>query len=56
MGDEEIRVTLARLDERMKVVEASQKSMDAKMWGAVILIVAYVGNKLLGLLQFGGGP
>jgi len=53
MGEDE-RVSIARLEERMKQVEARIASLDSRIWGAVVLILAYVANKFLGLLQIGG--
>jgi len=52
--DEDLRVTQARLDERLKNVEKKVEGIDKRIWGAVALIVAYVGNKLLGVLSLGG--
>lgn len=43
------------MDERLKAAEAKLASLDTRIWGAVVLILAYVGNKILGLLQIGGG-
>jgi len=53
-GDGDLRVSQARLDERMKTVEKKVDSIDKRIWGAVALIVAYVVNKLLGILSLGG--
>lgn len=53
-GDGDLRVNQARLDERLKNVEKKIEGVDKRIWGAVALIVAYVGNKLLGLLSLGG--
>lgn len=53
--DDEIKAErYGRMDERLKAVEAKVASMEARMWGAVILIVVYVANKILGLLEIGG--
>ncbi len=54
MGDEDDKVQLARLDERVKVLEAKIGSIDTKIWGAVVLILVYVANKFLGLITIGG--
>lgn len=54
MSDEEIRVQLARIDERMKVMEKQVSGAETKIWGAVVLILVYVANQFLGLLQIGG--
>ena len=43
------------MDERLKAVETKISSLDTRIWGAVVLILAYVGNKILGLLTIGGG-
>ena len=53
-NDEETKILQARMDERLKAVEQKLSSIDARIWGAVVLILAYVGNKILGLLQIGG--
>lgn len=53
-GDDDLRVTQARLDERLKNVEKKVDGIDKRIWGAVALIVAYVANKLLGILSLGG--
>jgi hypothetical protein len=53
MGDEDDKVLLARLDERVKVLEAKIGSIDTKIWGAVVLILVYVANKFLGLITIG---
>lgn len=57
MGDKDndIEVMQARMDERLKAVETKISSLDTRIWGAVVLILAYVGNKILGLLTIGGG-
>lgn len=54
MTDEDDKVLLARLDERVKTMEQKLASIDTKIWGAVILILVYVANKFLGLLTIGG--
>lgn len=54
MSEDEDGKLIARMDERLKAVEAKLSSLDSKIWGAVVLILAYVGNKILGLLQIGG--
>jgi hypothetical protein len=54
MTDEDDKVLLARLDERVKTMEQKLASVDNKIWGAVILILVYVANKFLGLLTIGG--
>ena len=51
----ELEVLQGRMDERLKVVEQRIASLDTRIWGAVVLILAYVGNKILGLLTIGGG-
>ena len=53
--DNELEVLQGRMDERLKVVEQRIASLDTRIWGAVALILAYVGNKILGLLTIGGG-
>jgi hypothetical protein len=53
--DNELEVLQGRMDERLKVVEQRIASLDTRIWGAVVLILAYVGNKILGLLTIGGG-
>ena len=53
--DNELEVLQGRMDERLKVVEQRIASIDTRIWGAVVLILAYVGNKILGLLTIGGG-
>ena len=53
--DNELEVLQGRMDERLKVVEQRISSLDTRIWGAVVLILAYVGNKILGLLTIGGG-
>ena len=57
MGDKDndLEVLQARMDERLKAVETKISSLDTRIWGAVVLILAYVGNKILGLLTIGGG-
>lgn len=55
MSDDDDGKLIARMDERLKAVEQKLSSMDSRIWGAVVLILAYVGNKILGLLQIGGG-
>lgn len=52
--DKHIAVLQARMDERLKAVETKLAGIDQRIWGAVVLILAYVGNKILGLLQIGG--
>ena len=54
MPDDEEGKLVARMDERLKAVETKLSSIDSRIWGAVVLILAYVGNKILGLLQIGG--
>lgn len=54
MSDDEEGKLVARMDERLKAVETKLSSIDSRIWGAVVLILAYVGNKILGLLQIGG--
>lgn len=54
MSDDDDGKLIARMDERLKVVESKLASIDSRIWGAVVLILAYVGNKILGLLQVGG--
>lgn len=54
LDDDDIRVNQARFDERLKVVEKDQETLNKRMWGAVVLILAYVANKVLGLLDVGG--
>ena len=51
----DLEVLQGRMDERLKVVEQRIASLDTRIWGAVVLILAYVGNKILGLLTIGGG-
>ena len=53
--DNDLEVLQGRMDERLKVVEQRIASLDTRIWGAVVLILAYVGNKILGLLTIGGG-
>lgn len=53
--DNDLEVLQGRMDERLKVVEQRLASLDTRIWGAVVLILAYVGNKILGLLTIGGG-
>lgn len=53
--DNEMEVLQGRMDERLKVVEQRIASLDTRIWGAVVLILAYVGNKILGLLTIGEG-
>ena len=53
--DNELEVLQGRMDERLKVVEQRIASLDTRIWGAVVLILSYVGNKILGLLTIGGG-
>ena len=53
--DNELEVLQGRMDERLKVVEQRIASLDTRIWGAVVLILAYVGNKILGLITIGGG-
>ncbi len=53
--DNEMEVLQGRMDERLKIVEQRIASLDTRIWGAVVLILAYVGNKILGLLTIGGG-
>ena len=53
--DNEMEVLQGRMDERLKIVEQRLASLDTRIWGAVVLILAYVGNKILGLLTIGGG-
>ena len=53
--DNELEVLQGRMDERLKIVEQRIASLDTRIWGAVVLILAYVGNKILGLLTIGGG-
>ena len=57
MGDKDndLEVLQGRMDERLKAVEQRLASLDTRIWGAVVLILAYVGNKILGLLTIGGG-
>lgn len=50
-----MEVLQGRMDERLKIVERRLASLDTRIWGAVVLILAYVGNKILGLLTIGGG-
>lgn len=54
MSDDGDGKLVARMDERLKAVETKLSSIDSRIWGAVVLILAYVGNKILGLLQIGG--
>lgn len=54
MSDDDDGKLVARMDERLKAVETKLSSIDSRIWGAVVLILAYVGNKILGLLQIGG--
>ena len=53
--DNDLEVLQGRMDERLKVVEQRIASLDTRIWGAVVLILAYVGNKILGMLTIGGG-
>lgn len=53
--DNDLEVLQGRMDERLKIVEQRLASLDTRIWGAVVLILAYVGNKILGLLTIGGG-
>jgi hypothetical protein len=53
MGDN-IEVLIARMDERLKTLEARAKTLEGRLWAAVLAIVAYVGSQLLGLLQITG--
>lgn len=52
--DRDVRIQQARIDERLKNMEKRVENIDKRIWGAVALIVAYVGNKLLGLISMGG--
>jgi hypothetical protein len=52
--DDDARIAIARLEERMKAVEAKLGALDTRLWGAVFLIVAYVINKVMGLVTIGG--
>lgn len=52
--DKDVRIEQARIDERLKNMEKRVDGIDRRIWGAVAIIVAYVGNKLLGLLSMGG--
>ena len=54
MSDDDDGKLVARMDERLKAVETKLSSIDSRIWGAVVLILAYVGNKILGLLTIGG--
>lgn len=54
MADDEDGKLIARMDERLKAVEQKLASIDSRIWGAVVLILAYVANKFMGLLQIGG--
>jgi hypothetical protein len=49
----DVRVTQARIDERLKSLEKKVEGTDKRIWGAVFLIVAYVVNQLLGLIGTG---
>lgn len=53
MAEEGTGEKLARLDERMKVVEAELKSLNAKLWAGLAVILAYVGQQFLGMLGKG---
>lgn len=59
MSDTDVQI--ARMDERHKSLEnrlsnleARAKTLEGRLWAAVISIVAYVGSQLLGLLQITG--
>ncbi len=53
MAEEGAGEKLARLDERMKVVEAELKSLNTKLWAGLATILAYVGQQFLGLIGKG---
>ena len=53
MAEEGAGEKLARLDERMKVVEAELKSLNTKLWAGLAAILAYVGQQFLGLIGKG---
>ena len=48
--------------DRLKEVEVQQRfdakridAMEKKLWGAIALVLAFVGNKILAVLNIGGG-
>ena len=50
---DDLKSDLARHDERLKVVEREIKTLRNMAWGVVVSVLAFVGNKLLALLQMG---
>jgi len=55
VSDEDMKVQLARQDERLKVIEKQIAGIDRRIWGAVVMILAYVANQFLKLITLGGG-
>ena len=53
MSEESAGEKLARLDERMKVVEAGVKSLNTKLWAGIGAVLAYILQQFLGLIGKG---
>lgn len=58
---ESVEVKIAKLEGRIATLEANEKEakekaqkLEGKIWSGVVLIVAYVGNQILGLLKITG--
>jgi hypothetical protein len=58
---ESVEVKIAKLEGRITTLEANEKEakekaqkLEGKIWSGVVLIVAYVGNQILGLLKITG--
>jgi hypothetical protein len=55
MADETDKVRLARLEERLKVVEATIDAMSKRVWAAIAVAAAWIGNQVLHLISQSGG-
>lgn len=54
--DKETRDRLKALEMRADFNDKRVDALDKKIWGAIALVLAFVGNKIIGLLNLGAGP
>lgn len=53
--DKETRDRLKALEMRADFNDKRVDGLDKKIWGAIALVLAFVGNKILAVLNIGGG-